>query len=265
MAALEDWQIEPFRRYHEHHNRVAELLHTVQEALHFVQARPALIELLKSEWGEAKTAREVALAEHNAKVARAQADSGHPLLHAQAVVLMWGGLEVLMLDFLAQWLLRVPDVRQLEAVKHLKVEFGAYENLAPEDRANYLLERLEEKLGSRRAGGIERFEILFRTFGMTSAIEQQIAQDLLELSAVRNLLVHKGGIIDVRFRSQCPWVALSVGTALLVTHHDYHRYFDAADLYVFEIQQRLGARYGLPRTAHRPTCRFHDHEAVPRQ
>ena len=145
----------------------------------------------------------------------------------------------------------------LPAVQSLKIGLAEYESLSLDDRAAYLLERLEEKLGSRRAGGVERFEALFRTFGMASPIDAEIARNLLELSAVRNLLVHRRGVVDARFRQQCPWVTRELGSQLLLTHEDYHRYFDAVDLYVFEVTQRLLVWHGRPRSGHKPTCRFH--------
>jgi hypothetical protein len=80
---------------------------------------------------------------------------------------------------------------------------------------------------------------------------------LLELSAVRNLLVHKRGIVDVRFKNQCRWSDHNLGSSVAVSHDDYHRYFDAVDLYVFEVTQRLLIYHGLPRVGHKPNCRFH--------
>lgn len=263
MAALEKWHIEPFERFHEHHHRRNDLLHMLREAVHFIQARPLLIEQMRSEWGPEQADRELAQAQHNSKVALAEAQAGHPLLHAQAVVLLWGDLEALLSDFLASWLSNTPEARSLEAVKGLKIGFGEYEGLTGEDRAAYLLERLEDKLGSRRAGGVERFEILFRLFGMTSKLDSQVARDLLELSAVRNLLVHRRGVVDVRFKAQCPWTSYQLGAQLDVSHDEYHRYFDGVDLYVFEVTQRLLVRHGLPRSGHKPTCRFHSHPTEP--
>jgi hypothetical protein len=260
MSSLERWELEPFERFHEQHHRGADLLHMLREAVYFIQARPVLIEQFRSEWPAEQFERELHQAEHNSQIAKAEAELGHPLLHAQAVILLWGGLEALLSDFLAQWLAKKPEARSLQAVQSLKVGFAEYEALASDDRAAYLLERLEEKLGSRRAGGIERFEVLFRTFGMGSPIDAQVARDLLELSAVRNLLVHRRGVVDARFRQQCPWVAWTQGSSMLLSHDDYHRYFDAVDLYVFEITQRLLIWHGLPRSGHKPTCRFHREE-----
>ncbi len=263
MVALEKWQIEPFERFHEQHHRRADLLHMLREAVHWIQARPALIEHMRPEWGEDQTDREVAQARHNSAIAAAEAQAGHPLLHAQAAILLWSDLEVLLSDFLASWLANRPETRGLDAVRTLKIGLGEYEVLSGEDRAAYLLERLEDRLGSKRAGGIERFEALFRLFGMTSELDGQIVRDLLELSAVRNLLVHRRGVVDARFRSQCPWTIQAIASQLVVSHDDYHRYFDAIDLYVFEVTQRLLVHHGLPRSGHKPTCRFHIHGKEP--
>ncbi len=261
MTDLEAWMIEPLERFHEQHHQRDDLLHMLREAVFFIQARPTVIEILGSKWSNEEKEQELAKAENNSRIAKTEDDAGHPLLHAQAVVLLWGGLEALLLDFLALWLINKPETRTLEPVKTLKIGFGEFEILPDDDRAAYLLERLEDKLGTRRSGGVERFEALFRIFGMTSKLPDGIVRELLELSAVRNLLVHRGGIVDSRFRNQCPWTAWELGSPLVVSHEDYHRYFDAVDLYVFEVTQRLLVWHGLPRSGHKPTCRFHVEQA----
>ena len=257
MANLPRWTVEPFERFHKRHHEGDALLHMLRDAIHFVQGRPILIEGFRAEWGDDKTEYELARARHNAKIALAEDEAGHPLLHAQSVVLLWGGLEALLLDFLGAWLLNIPETRALEPVKSLKINLGEYESLPQEDRATYLLERLEDKVGSRRAGGVERFEVLFRVFGLTSKLDGQLVRDLLELSAVRNLLVHRRGVIDARFKNQCPWTEWSLGSQLVVSHEAYHRYLDSVELYVFEVTQRLLVQHGLPRSGHKPSCRFY--------
>jgi hypothetical protein len=265
MVVLERWQIDPFERFHEQHHRRDDLLHMLREAVHWIQARPVLIEHMRAEWGENQTDREVAQAQHNAAIAVAEAEAGHPLLHAQAVILLWGDLEALLSDFLASWLTNKPETRALDAVRNLKLGLGEYESLSGDDRAAYLLEKLQDRLGSKRAGGIERFELLFRLFGLTSQLDAQTVRDLLELSAVRNLLVHRRGVVDtnLRFKNQCSWGTHAIGSELVVSHDDCRCYFDAVDLYVFEVTQRLLVYHGLPRSRHKPTCRFHAHGKEP--
>jgi hypothetical protein len=256
---LQKWHIEPFERFHEFHHRCADTFHMAQDAVTFVQARPILIETLGLGATPEEKVRDLAIAEHNAKIAKIELDSGCEILHTQALVLLWSGLEALLIDFLAQWLTNTKEAKELPVVQGLKISLVEFETLGSGDRADYLLERLEEKLGSKKAGGIERFEILFRLFGMSSALDEAVVRNLLELSAVRNLLIHRRGIVDARFKSQCPWTKVSVGQKWSISHDDYHRYFDAVDLYVFEITQRLLIWHGHPRSGHKPTCRFHVH------
>src|SRR5688572_11915652 len=101
MKPVESWVIEPFERFHQHYHKQANLLHVLREALYFLQARPAMIEALREEWGPERAHHELKLALANSHSAKAELDAGHPTLHAQAVILLWGGLEALMSDFLA--------------------------------------------------------------------------------------------------------------------------------------------------------------------
>ena len=95
---------------------------------------------------------------------------------------------------------------------------------------------------------------------MSTALDSQVTKDLLELSAVRNVALHNSGVIDFKFKNRCPWIECEAGATLTIKHGDYHRYLDAVELYVFEVTQRLLIHYGLPRSGHKPTCRFHDRE-----
>lgn len=257
MTKIGSWAFDAFKDFYEHHGAGDDLLHMLRDATQYVQGREHVIEDFRSELGDERTERELTRARFNAKIAATEQQAGYPRLHAQSVILLWGGLEAFLMDFLGACLVNSPDIRSLDVVRNLKIGLGEYESLDTDERASYLLERLEDKLGTRRAGGIERFEAIFRAFGMSSEFDSQRARDLLELSATRNLLVHRRGIVDARYKRQCPWTKSELGTRLVVSHDDSHRYFDAVDLYVFEASQRVLTANGLPRTSHSERCRFH--------
>ncbi|MBK5260442.1 MAG: hypothetical protein JJE51_12695 [Thermoanaerobaculia bacterium] len=186
--------------------------------------------------------------------------SDYPLLHAQAVILLWTGLEALVRDFLATWLENVEASRTIEPLRRTKVRLGELESLSGREKYLFMIDSLEETLGSRRSAGIERFEVLFRALGMSSPIPAEVTQPLFELANVRHVLVHRRGIVDRKFAELLPQLSYRPEDELKIDHAIYHRFYDAVDLYVHELIQRTRLHFGGERSGHRRDCRFFDED-----
>jgi len=51
---------------------------------------------------------------------------------------------------------------------------------------------------------------------------------LSELAELRNVILHKGAIIEQRFKDKCPWRPDKLGDRVQVTYEAMGHYFDAA-------------------------------------
>jgi hypothetical protein len=87
--------------------------------------------------------------------------------------------------------------------------------------------------------GCGRFEIILEAMGISGSIESELRRDLLELSQIRNVLVHRAGIVDKRFIEICPWLKMCIGDHIKVTNEAYCRYSIAVPRYIGTVIKRL--------------------------
>jgi len=182
--------------------------------------------------------------------AREQARRGFPYLFSSAVVRLWTILEALV-DDMGLILLCHPDFEWAADTELLKLEGPvlSFLNASREERAEWISGALKDKLGVTRRPGVARFEAFLKPLGLTGKIDDLVKRTLLELSAVRNALVHKNGIVDKRFLDACPWLDyLKPGSEMIVTVNDFQMYYNAAAWYTMEIDIRVEDKYKGERT-----------------
>ena len=245
------WVEELFRDFLNHVEKLWEMLHLTMRGISELRGIPNFLEVvqkLSTEDSDTEHAgSRLERAKKEAKLAETEVANGFPLLHAQASIALWGALESLIRTFFSTWIRDQPQARDVEELKRVKIRWAEYEALSVEDRSFYLIDLLEESMGTRRAQGIGRFEALFRIFGLSSEVDESIKKNLFELYHIRNVLVHRRGIADWRIVQSCPWLGLTIGSPVIVKHNQYGRYYDAAIRYVMELLQRNRIHVGLER------------------
>jgi hypothetical protein len=211
----------------------------------------ANLERLDDSGEEAENARQRMLTEARALAtfAREQVAQGHPLLHAHTTVALWTSLEVMIEDLLVAWLINKPEALQAPAFKAIRVHVAEYERLDKEDRIRLLIQELERATNAAYKQGVGRFEIILQGIGLDGAIEEDTRKTLYELSHVRNLIVHRSGLVDRRFMESCPWLDSTIGTDFVVSPQKFLEYFMAVSDYVTTLINRLRVVFGsLPYT-----------------
>jgi hypothetical protein len=186
-------------------------------------------------------------AHDDAEFAQQELDAGFPLLHAQATVSLWGGLESLIRLFLVEWLRNEPDAMRVMQVQKLKIQLGDYESLSNDEKPYYILDLLERDFQFPLKQGTGRFETLLGIFGIVGTVNEDIKKNIFEMNQVRNLLVHRRGIIDRKFVVTCPWLDVRVGDLLKVSSRDFERYSNSVLDYVLELMLRVGVHFGKSR------------------
>jgi hypothetical protein len=183
--------------------------------------------------------------ERIAKLAHREVDHGFPLLYGQAAIAMWSSLEALIRSLIAQWLLNTPEAWQLDAVKKLRVKLGDYESLDRFERCLWITDLIDQEVSGPLRNGVNRFESLLQPFGLSGSIDPEWRKTLLELSQVRNVLVHRNGTVDRKLIDACPWLKLKLGDHLMVTDSMWHAYSQTIARYVGELIQRVRVRLDL--------------------
>lgn len=195
-----------------------------------------------SEPEESTQRREAAKKE--ADLAREEKRRGYPILHQHSTVALWGALEAFVQNFLVSWFTNRPETLHLHKIRRIKIRLGDYERLSAEERCEFLIGELERDLGAPLKQGANRFEALFDVIGLSGEIEGSVQKDLLELSQVRNVIVHRQGVVDRKFVETCRWVGLKPGDELLVTQGSYERYVDAVISYALLLDARVKRYFG---------------------
>jgi hypothetical protein len=233
-------------------DQLDQLVHLTIRGLSYVERQPELLRILNKD--DPSKAADLERADAAAKVAKNEASDDYPLLHAQAVMSLWASLEASVRTLLATLMRVHGPARDVQALKKVKVHLATYEALEELERSLYVLDLLEETIGTRRRPGAGRFDDLCAAFGMTVTTPAPVVQCLLEFYHVRNVLMHRHGRVDRRFLKDCPWLSLTEGTELLVSHRLYHHYSAALNRYMGELTNRIRAYFGLPPFEHRVDC-----------
>lgn len=248
VKAIPPWTTELFSEFLDHQEELMRVLHLSIGGIGMLRGRHKAIEVLADLHG--KTADEKDNLDRAARerdLAQREIDNGFPLLHEQATVSLWGSLESLVRSFVARWLVNRPDAWQVDAVKRLRVRIGDYQLLEPSDRCLWVADLLDQEIGGPLRAGTSRFEHLLQPFGFDGPVEESCKKSIFELSQVRNVIVHRRATADRRLIEACPWLELSVGAKVLVTHAMWHAYSEAVSMYVLELIQRVREAHRLSR------------------
>jgi hypothetical protein len=175
----------------------------------------------------------------DADFAQTEVEKGLPILYGQGSIWMWGYLEAFIEDLTVFCLDNDPSLMSIDNVKKIKVPIAQYDALSPKERKYFLLETLERDLQSAFKQGISRFENLLSIFGLGGEVDETIKKDLLELSSIRNVLVHRRGLVDRRLVECCKWLNLSVGETVQVKSVDFNKYSLAIAVYAGIVYRRV--------------------------
>ena len=247
-AALPDWATKPFYEFLDHKRDLAQVLLLSINGISMLRGRYQAIKVLREIEDEgAETCDELKAAAEQKTLAQREVDKGFPLLHEQATVFLWGSLEALIRSFVASWLGNRQEAWQSPDVKKLKVNLGDYEALDPGDRCLWVVDLLDKATGAPLRVGVNRFDELLRPFGLQGPFPDDAKKTLFELSQVRNALMHRRGRADRRLIDACPWLELSPGDQIEISHKMWRRYNSVVGMYVLKLIDRVGEAFGFER------------------
>src|SRR5262249_51191654 len=82
-------------------------------------------------------------------------------------------------------------------------------------------------------------------FGLSGAVPDAVQRDVFELNQVRNCLLHRAGRADRRLIDACPWLGLTTGMPVVVTHQTYQRYVVSLIRYATQLVVRITEHSGV--------------------
>ncbi len=217
------------------------------DGIAMLRGRYQAIKVLKEIDGEAEETDDLKRAAREKELAQQEVDNDFPLLHEQATVFLWGSLEALVRSFAASWLANNPETWRNEGIRRLRVRLGDYEALDPADRCLWVVDLLDQEGAGPLHAGVARFETLLQPLGLTGAFPEEGRKALFDLSQVLHVIVHRRGQDDRRLIDACPWLGLSSGDRIKISHAMWKRYDRVVGEYVLELIQRIRTSFGLKR------------------
>ena len=225
-SAHTEYEYEPFEEIFLHRReQILQLVRVTGAALQLMKGAARLTEVLRKPPESVKEIQELE------SLAAKEVAADLPLLHSAASVLIWGALEAAFRDFLVRWLVAHPSARLVPEFNNVRVRITEYESFDGEDKMRYLVGILERELAAALKPGAGRFECLLKPFGIHPQVTEEQRRNLSELAAVRNVIVHRAGVVDARLLQLCPWLQLKGGDHVVVGREAFLRYVDATSSY----------------------------------
>jgi len=181
-----------------------------------------------------------------AKWAETECKNGFPFLSGYALVGMWGSLEAAVEDMLVGILVNEPDLLAADPFAKIKVPLAKFESLDKEERIRFIVGEFPRTQTGPATQGAATFEKALQAFGLDGDIADDVGKTLWEINHVRNVIVHRDSLADLRLVQACPWLNLKVGDRVCIDHEKLGTYVDALSAYAKTLQERLRKRYGIP-------------------
>ena len=229
---------EPFRRVLlERQSRLDEVLELCCYAIREVSALPDLTSALNlvQKVLPKDASERMERAERVATTAKREAASNFSSLFDMATIVLWGALESAVRDFVARWIARYPQARELDSLGKIKIRLADYDQLSNEELHQHVVDQLDRELGAPLKKGAGRFDSLLSAVAIAVPLDSDLRRALLEMSEVRNVLVHKAGSADRRFIEACPWYGAKEKDAVSVDRAKYEKYRAAVNSYASAI------------------------------
>lgn len=241
------WATEHFELVANAIEDIGQLVRISERGVSVLRGMPRIVKVLaevKGEPTDGDSKRRLEVAEKDAARAQTEVDSDFPLLHGLALVAIWSALEHFVKGLVASWILHRRDAIEAQALQRLKVKLGDYVQLSRPEQARYLVELLEQELAGPLKRGVGRFETLLNPFSLGGAVPDDCAKSIFELQQVRNVIAHRNGRIDKRFRKECPWFKAKLNQPVQISREQLSRYQGASMQYALTIFYRIGDLYG---------------------
>lgn len=185
------------------------------------------------------------------RLAKREADEGFPNVLEQAAIGIWTALEIVIDDFVLQWLAESPWAIIDERIRNVGVKFSIEEALTmdtmpTDERIERVIAEVRQSLNVPRSSSPGRFKTLLSAVGVELNSDRDMRRDLIRLWAIRNLYVHRGRRADNVFLRQYPGDDYLRGDLVRVSQPMFFRFHEASRHFVADVIQ--AAREGIRRS-----------------
>lgn len=234
----------PFQRFHAHVNELDVVVRLFRAGCDGVQKNAKVMELLADVDDNSLDPAKIEKQRDLATLALDQQQRSYPLLYEHSVISLWGALEVLVEDLAVAWLMGHPDQLQTQPVSDVKLTVGDYERLSTEERLRHIVVEVQRKEKTDLKRGVGQFDALLAAVGLDCALPRPIRDALFYHHQLRNLVAHRGAVVDRRFIEVCPKLGYQVGETVSITADIYVHLALSAIHYSDHLSSRCAERDG---------------------
>jgi hypothetical protein len=184
-------------------------------------------------------------AEEVAAFATGEIREGLPYLFGIAAVQLWSIIEALVDDVVTEAIELDQQCLAVEVVQRLNGPLVPFAMSPRAEQAEILCELLKEHVRAPLQVGIGKFDSMLKAVGLGGFVPDSVRRVLLELTEIRNSIVHNAGHVDDRLLERCPWLGCSEGAPVKVSCCQYMLFQAAAHWYVLEVWRRTRTQRGL--------------------
>lgn len=214
------------------------LVHLTHEGLSWALALPA------AQRESGAPADVIAYADHMAKYARREMDSGFATLHAHSLLGLWGAFECFVEDIFLATLKNHPELLASEAFAKVKLPVASLVLQDQDDRLRTLLSEVSRASGSDLALGTTKFERLLDTVGLGGQIPDSVRKSTFSAQQIRNVWAHRGGLADARFVERCGSLGFGIGDKVNMPATVFLHLMHGLHTYGFVILDRVRVQHG---------------------
>jgi len=141
-------------------------------------------------------------------------------------------------EFLIKLILEEENLRSIKELGRLKGEVISFIYKTKSEQAEAILELIKYDQKNASNFGVNRFEALLKIFGHDGRVEEIVKRQLMELSQIRNVLVHKNGRADSRLVTNCSWLGINDGDEVNLDMGHFIRYKSSVHWCILEVFRR---------------------------
>lgn len=226
------------------------LVETTYDGAQLVAIRPTL-ELAIAELAKVKGLDKPAIGrtlsptkqQELADEAQALLENNFPLLHAHALIGLWGAMEAAIDDVTVAWI-RSGQATYSPSVRSIKVSLVDFLGMNDDQRSRRLLRLVKAQVGSEDRRGIGQFESVLKALGVHGEVDDGLRRVMVQSQQMRHVIAHRGGSVDAGFIATCPEFGYAEGDPLQITTEQFRAVAGAASDCVLTLWQRVMSAAG---------------------
>jgi hypothetical protein len=243
LTAAPAWLSRPFIVCRRRLSDEDRYLNIVMAGFFQLQQLPELVDSIDDDELDEETRKSV---QDDADWIKKEEKEGFPVLHAHAVVGIWGSIEVLSEDFAVAWLRNTRSAWNKPEITKLKILLGQYNQLREDERPRFVVQELSRAMGADLRRGVGKLTSLLSVFGLDPILGQNTKLALHELCQIRNGVVHCGGLADKKLIAECPHLGFRPGQRIRINHKLYLWYHKAANCFAERVAHQALLAVDLP-------------------